>query len=727
MQPGIEEDKLVKLIPEKSELPYVLLRPGTHPPRSGVSFQQMLLWKDLPDVLSSIRNSRIVALDLETRGADYSSDIQIIGLGLAWETGSCYLQWSDLSEFNQHRVLDTVYQHPGIIAHNVYFDGGVLRKLFGGHPSWHACTYALLALTANESPERRWGLKNTMTELLGWPDSNEIELDQWLVMYGFYRGNRRTSDDVNYLLSEYSLGKLKPDKREMWRAPADILGKYCVLDAEACYLLYTEILEPILLKFPGLGEYLRTHMHLVELLIDQHIHGISMDVRGLQERREVLKKQIEELNSRFMNHEQAQSHIRDMEHIMCNEIREKEPAKLKKNGQVSKNWINWAERLKKAEQGELEEFVYNINSGPQIRELLYGRLGYPVKITSEKGEPSTSLKAMSGFGGLGKILTERAYAVKELSYIEKYIDLTTSRDSIHPSFRTPGTITGRLSSKEPNMQQIPKSTAVMSLFRARPGKVWIDLDFSALEPVVATEFSQDRNMLRIYGDRAPQNDIYLFVAANVPGEIGKKIRATGYDPDNPTRDALARAKKDCKHERGICKTVVLACQYGAGVKKVMQTLEEQEIYLDYEEVESIHSGYWSLFSGLKQFARDLHVQWRDNQGYILNGLGRPMCVPEEYSKDVLNRFIQSTGHDILVRYIGILSRLLDESGIDWSPLIIDFHDASAIEVGERDLDKAIDCYEQALVVLNTELAGTIRLKGTPSYGTTLADIKEPEE
>lgn len=720
-------EQLVQVTSGSHSLPYVLLRPGLHLPRTGDSFQRFLTWKDLPRVHVETQKSRILAVDLETRGSDYSSDIEIVGVGLAWSTGSGYFDWCSLSSLQQSQLLLLLFNHEGLIAHNVYFDGGVLRKIGRNHMNWRACTYAMLAMLANESPERKWGLKNVMTELLGWFDSNEADLDQWLVMHGYYKGNKRANNNVNYLLTEYSLGKLHPDKGEMWRAPSDILGKYCILDAEACYLLYTEVLEPKADQFPDFVSFFHTEfMHLILVLIDQHIHGISMDTEGLAKRRAELLEEIEETTQKFLTNPEVLPHIQAMEYAMCEKLWNKQPAELKKDGTVSKNWIAWREKLDKAEAGEDSNYIFNINSGYQMAELIYERLGYPVRIRSETGKPSTAVKAMRGWGSVGIGLSERAYAVKELSYIDKYIELTSSRDTIHPSFRTPGTITGRLSSKEPNMQQISKSKSTMDLFRARPGKMWVDLDFAALEPVVATEFSQDRNMLQIYGDGVPPNDIYLYVAASVPGDIGRKVRATGYDPLHPTREALALAKKECKHERGICKTVVLACQYGAGINKIMQTLEEQDIFLDYEEVRAIHSGYWNLFSDLKRFGRDLYVKWRDNNGYILNGIGRPMCLPEEYSKDALNRFIQSTGHDILVKYVCILTRRLDEMRVDWKPLVIDFHDASAIEIPEDQLDQTIEVYKWSLDELNKQLGGTIRLKGTPSYGVTLTDLKEPE-
>lgn len=723
---------------EKKPLPYILVEPRHLPPRFP-NHINICNDSDVLFVIESVNQSQIVAIDFETKGNDYTSpDFDVVGLGLAWSEGNCYFPWTELSLPYKLHLLRMLTKHSGKIAHNVYFDGGVFQFLLNQHSSeipktwvytkWRACSYALYALVSNESPERKWGLKAAQTEVLLWESSNEHELDEWLVSNCWYSGNRLLTTDPVELRQRYLDGKTKPNKAEMWRAPIGILGQYCILDAESCYLLYTEILAPIVDSYNGLRTYFHEEfMLLIEILIRQKFVGIPIDVEGMRRRESTLQYDIEQTELVFRQHPDVAPHIAELEGIYLEEIIRKEPTKIKKNGEISKNWTKWFHRLESARTGEIPEYRFNSSSGDQLRELFYKRLGMPSRIFTESHLPSTSIKALKHFGEVGKILVERAWLVKELSYVTKYLELTENRNTIHPSFRTPGTVTGRLSSKEPNMQQIAKTKAMMSLFVARPGRVWVDLDFSALEPVVATEFSGDENLRRIYGDGMPPNDIYLFVGASIPGEMGKKIRATGYDPLKPTKETLARAKLECKHERGICKTVVLACQYGAGVKKIAETLEADDIFLDEDEIRLIHSTYWKLVSQLKQFAIELQSEWRGRDGYILNGIGRPMCVPEDYTKDLLNRFIQSTGHDILVKFIRILTDKLDVEGIPWEPIIMDFHDATTVEVPEKDGMRTVQVFQDAMDELNRQLGGSITLRGIPTIGINLAQIKEPEE
>lgn len=724
----IDSDALVTIVEHDTE-EYLLLNPTPCPPRTGPNYNVFASYQDVDQLINALDQSTVVALDFETKGGDYSDDIQIIGVGLAWDTGSCYYNWADIRGGYRQRLIDCLLNHPSLIAHNIYFDGGVALKHWGKHANWLCDTYSTYSFLANEGIEGRfWGLKAAQVELLCWASSNETELDRWLVTNGYYRGNKRLDSSYEYLNAEYESGGLKPDKGEMWRAPIDILGKYCILDAESTYLLYTRILSPVLGQFSGLADFLSgPWMNHILRHIEQKMYGILMDRPGLLSYKQQLELDIDRLTSEFMNHDETIKHIRIIEREWYEEEASKPaPPQFKKDGGISKNYLNRQKRLQDIEQGLNPDYRFNINSAVQLRDLIYNRMGKPVRIETEKGEASTAAKALRSLGGVFNILVQRADHVKELTYIDKYLELTEKRLTIHPSFRTPGTTTGRLSSKEPNLQQVPKTRAVMSLFKARPGTVWVDLDFSALEPVVATEFSRDPNMALIYGDNRPANDIYIFVMAHIPG-MRERTQALGYDPRNPTKESLARVKKEMKHERSICKTVVLACQYGAGVRKVHQTLEEQEVFLSYEEVETIHSGYWHLFAKLKDYGNSLMYEWKRNRGYILNGVGRPMAVSEDYTKDLLNRFVQSTGHDILVTYVHILTQLLDEEYIPWTPLIIDFHDATTVEVPEEYGQQTLQLFNKAMDILNDMLQGTIRLRGVPVIGRDLAEVKEPEQ
>jgi DNA polymerase I-like protein with 3'-5' exonuclease and polymerase domains len=765
---------------ETSATPHTLtlLTPRPTPPRSGPTYLCLAEASDLPTILTDAARSEYLVVDLETRGSDYSipGHVGIVGVGLAYSTGSVYLHWDEYTPLQQLQILNRIYSHPRLVAHNVYYDGGVLYELSkregpvlstgedGKHPKWYLCTLSTYQFLANEGHAgQSHGLKSAMVDVLQWENSNETELDEWLVVNGYHTGPIPEDATPEEKLVRYREGKLRPDKAEMWRAPRDVLGKYCVLDAEATYLLLTEHLLPILSQFPQLHQFLREYWIPLTLLhIEQRIAGIPVDRDGLSARIAVLSEQITQYTEQFTTHPDVAPHIAAMEEVMLRRLQEKEPTQYlqlpdppreppryrKDGGQslawenwtqrmhayeeqcrnptLSQNWVKWDQKWQQAQRGELPEYRVNLQSGPQMAELLYTRMGFPVQLYTEGGFPATGGKALRSMGEVGRILTERGYAEKELGYVTDYLERTEWRDTLHPQFRLPGPCTGRLSSSRPNLQQVPKTRAVMQCFTARPGHVWVDIDYAALESVVAGELSGDPALAELYAEGKPENDIHLVIAASVPGPMGEAVRATGYRPVNPPPGSVSRAKKECKHQRSIAKTVVYACQFGAGVGKVHETLELDGIEISYEEVELIHSTYWRTFSRLREYGRELEQEWRRNGGYVLNGFGRPMCVPEDYRKDLLSRVVQSTGHDILAQYISMYTQELTRRCIPWKPLIIDWHDATTVEVPEEYASEVADVMLEVLSQQNQLLGCVLPLRGKPVIGRNLAEVKEAE-
>jgi DNA polymerase I-like protein with 3'-5' exonuclease and polymerase domains len=104
-----------------------------------------------------------------------------------------------------------------------------------------------------------------------------------------------------------------------------------------------------------------------------------------------------------------------------------------------------------------------------------------------------------------------------------------------------------------------------------------------------------------------------------------------------------------------------------------------------------------------------------------------MCVDEKYTKDLLNRVVQSSGHDILMMYVKIVVGMLNDNKVTWAPIVMDFHDESIIEVPDEQVPLAARILEKdAYAELNRQLGGTCPLKGTAAVSKTLAGIKLEE-
>jgi DNA polymerase-1 len=274
-----------------------------------------------------------------------------------------------------------------------------------------------------------------------------------------------------------------------------------------------------------------------------------------------------------------------------------------------------------------------------------------------------------------------------------------------------------------SLHQLPKSAEFLECFVPDPGHLLVSIDFAALEPKVLAYFSRDRNLLALYGPSAsPHQDIYLYNACQM-GDLGKRIRACGYDPNNPTPEAVARAKKECKDDRAVSKLITLAGNYGAGAPKIHKSLLQAGFDVTLKEVYGYHRAFWQAYAGIKLFEKKLQQQWYTNNGVLTNGRGRPLPVDDGSLKDLVNRFTQSTGHDLLRYFLLLLVPQLDLEGITWEPYIEDLHDESILEVPVSCAERTAELMTKTMDKLNEVLQWDVKFTGTPTVGRNLAEIK----
>lgn len=272
-----------------------------------------------------------------------------------------------------------------------------------------------------------------------------------------------------------------------------------------------------------------------------------------------------------------------------------------------------------------------------------------------------------------------------------------------------------------NLQQQPKSRRYLECFEARPGHKIVTMDFAALEPKVTAYYSKDPNLYALYGPDAKANDVYLYNAA-LMGELGNNIRKY-YDPHNPTPESIKAAKFNCKLDRAISKKFTLSANYGAGAKKLHADLQLAGINISLSDCYKYHREFWRLYSQIKEFGEYLNSEHRKNDGYIINGYGRPLPVDNHKTKDLVNRFVQSTGHDMLMVFIRMLRGQLTSHQVSWMPWIIDYHDETMIEVPEDHVDSAIESFAAAREELNAFLNWDIKMTGDIEVANNLAEIK----
>lgn len=153
------------------------------------------------------------------------------------------------------------------------------------------------------------------------------------------------------------------------------------------------------------------------------------------------------------------------------------------------------------------------------------------------------------------------------------------------------------------------------------------------------------------------------------------------------------------------------CGYGAGPGKIRLGLSQQGVEMSMAEAKRLHQAYWALFAQVKAFGRWLEAQWENNGGWWLNGIGRPLCVAADYKRDIINRDIQSTGHDCFMLFCKVTAEELQRAGIRYVPYVWDLHDCCSVEVPDEQVAEAKRIIDDVVPARVAEiLGGTVRLK-----------------
>ena len=620
-------------------------------------------------------------------------DTHLFGIGLANADGCWYIDVRGCTEDVLQYLRDWLCKSE-LVAFNTKFDGGFLQKFCGKWLNWTGCAYGLFKQLANEGyPDQEWNLEYAQLNVLGWGRTNKDPLDEALAEAGVDKG---------------SIHLLDPQ----------FVGEYCASDADAAWQLW-QVLTDTCAKIGPTGAMLldyhtRYFLTEVRLLVAQQMRGLWIDRDQMKQVQVDNERQIAESMERFLVHPDVAPHITEYNAGAEAEYLTTEPPKLTAKGEVSKRWEAWVAR----KSDWIAARSFNTNSKPMLAWLFFERMGFKSLKNTPAGKPSVDRTVLPLLGEAGILLANYNLFLKRRGYIAAVLEKSERDSCVHPDFNSVGAVTGRLGgSGGLNLQQMPKEKEFLKAFRARPGHTLVQLDFQAVEPTLLAEFSQDATLMALYGPKAKPNDIYLYVAAKIRG-LGDEILKY-YDPDNPTPEGIALAKKHCKRQRSIAKTVVLAANYMAGAHKIWETLTFAGIEISLNEVRAIHREYWRLFAGIKRFEKQLLDMWSENGGYVYSVIGRPICIPNELIKDIINRKIQTGAHDILQMLIWNLW----EQGVPAHPWIVDLHDECIVECLIEDVDTVIDCFKAALAAVNAELQMGVQIKGEPQIADTLADIK----
>ena len=352
-------------------------------------------------------------------------------------------------------------------------------------------------------------------------------------------------------------------------------------------------------------------------------------------------------------------------------------------------------------------YEFNINSPKQLGQALFAKLGLHTGKKTKSGY-STSAQVLENLRydhpAVEMVLEYRALAKLKSTYCDGLLKVVGIDGRIHSSFNQTETRTGRISSTEPNLQNIPVRTdlgrEMRRFFTARPGWFLVDADYSQIELRVLAHVADDKNMIEAFRNN---DDIHRITAAQVfrmPEEMVTPVM------------------------RSRAKAVNFGIVYGIGAfslsKNIGVTRHEAEEYI---------RAYLEHYSGVRNYMEKI-VERAKEQGYVETLFGRRRYLPELSSGNfnlrsfgervARNMPIQGTAADIIkIAMIRVDDRLKKENM--QARLILQVHDELIVEAPENET-------ERAARILTEEMQDTVHLSvpmvAEAKIGKTWYDAKE---
>ncbi len=331
---------------------------------------------------------------------------------------------------------------------------------------------------------------------------------------------------------------------------------------------------------------------------------------------------------------------------------------------------------------ELEQSIYekageefNINSPKQLGVILFEKLGMPNGKKTKTGY-STAADVLEKLAPdhpiVSEILEYRTLTKLKSTYAEGLSACIAPDGRIHTTFNQTITATGRLSSTEPNLQNIPIRMELGSLIRKvfipREGFVFVDADYSQIELRVLASMSEDENLIAAYRHA---EDIHRVTASQVF--------------HTPPEDVTPLQRRNAK-------AVNFGIVYGISSFGLSQDLS-----ISREEAEEYIERYFATFPGVKSLL-DRLVDDAKKNGYAVTMFGRRRPVPELRSSNFMQRSfgervamnspIQGTAADIIKIAMNRVYRRLSREGLR-SKLVLQVHDELLVEAAREEVDRVI--------------------------------------
>lgn len=350
---------------------------------------------------------------------------------------------------------------------------------------------------------------------------------------------------------------------------------------------------------------------------------------------------------------------------------------------------------------------FNLNSPIELRHILFEKLKIPTKNLKKtpKGEISTQeselIKLINLHPIIEKILRYREYNKILTTFVTGFTKYIGKDNKVKTNFEITGSATGRISSEEPNLQNIPiegeLAKKLRSCFVSSPGFSFLALDYSQIELRITAHFSQDENLISIFNQ----------------------------DLDVHSITARLLFKEENEKTRRLAKIINFGIIYGITPKGL-----QERTNLPLSQCKELIERYFKNFPGVRKM-REEFVEKAKTFGYAETILGRKRFIPEIFSRSyseqnkgiriAINTPIQGTASDIIkLAMVNIFDYILEKSLLDEIKIVLQIHDELIFEIRDDIIDKAKD---NLIKLMENAIKLTVPLKVKYSISKNLGDLK----
>ncbi|MBU0647248.1 MAG: DNA polymerase I [Patescibacteria group bacterium] len=589
--------------------------------RNKTMFKYHLINSDdkFEEFFKQLNKQKEFVFDTETSNCD-PINAELLGISFSWKTGEAYyievksqkpkVKSLDLFNYNSKTESQNFLDNKWIEKLKPIFEDGEIKK-YG-----HNIKYDIKVITSIGIKAKGTAGDSMIASYLLNPGSRKHNLD--IVTFNEFNFQKISKKDL--------LGDGK-DKISFGEVSVDKLYVYSCEDADFTFRLIKKLISK-LEKEKLINLFLEIEMPLVEVLAQMEINGIKIDIKFLAQIKEKVDKKIYKLIDKI--------------HQLAGE-------------------------------------KFNVNSTQQLRKILFEKLEIPTT-----GIAKTKTGLSTGADELKKLKDQHPIIIliqeyRELSklsstYIEalpKLINEKTGR--VHTSFNQSITATGRLSSTEPNLQNIPARTEIgreiRQAFVAEKGYQLLSLDYSQIELRLAAHMSDDKKMIKAFNDNL---DIHKATAAAI-NEI-----------------ALSEVTAEMRQQ---AKAINFGILYGQGPHGLSQNAN-----IPYNKAKEFIEQYFKVYQDVKIFI-DKTIELAHTQGYVETLFNRRRYLPEINSlalqvkktaeRMAINMPMQGTSADIIKIAMIKVKKMIDEDYLIGDvKMLLQVHDELVFEVKENLVEKA---------------------------------------